>query len=361
MPKLTDLSVRSLKPGLHMDERTPAFGIRVGKLRRTWVILKEPNRTKVTIGHYPELSLSDARKKAMIALASPSPQTRQKINFDEAVKLFLDQPRWRESSKRVLTSSLRHFTWTRPLSKITHEDVVRAIEAVPGKSARAHALKDIRAFFNWCVPRYLPVSPCVGLKMEPQRSRDRVLSQEELRRVWLAAEEVGYPFGTIVRLLILTGQRKTEIGGMTWEQVRDDHVELPAAIVKNGRAHSFPLGPAVKGMLPKARKSGPVFTATGSRDPYNGYTYHLKLLQKASQTSDWTLHDLRRTFATGLAELGTPIHVTEKALNHVSGTLSGVAAIYNRHSYSSEIRAAVELWEKEVLRIAKLPPLLELS
>lgn len=88
MPKLTDLSVRNLKPGLHMDERTPAFGIRVGKLRRTWIVLKEPNRTKVTIGHYPELSLSDARKKAMITLASPSPETRQKINFDDAVKLF---------------------------------------------------------------------------------------------------------------------------------------------------------------------------------------------------------------------------------------------------------------------------------
>lgn len=343
--------MRSLKPGLHMDDCTPAFGIRVGKRLRTWIVLKEPNRTKVTIGHYPNLSLSDARKKAMIALASPTPETRPKISFDEAIALFLAQSRWRESTKRVLTSSLRHFSWTRPLSKITHEHVVQALEAIPGKSARAHALKDIRAFFNWCVPRYLATSPAAGLKMEPQPSRDRVLTSDELKRVWAAAETMGYPFGTIVRLLILTGQRKTEIGGMRWEQVHGDRVELPATLVKNGRSHSFPLGPAAIALLPKARKSGPVFTATGSRDPYNGYTYHLKLLQKASQTTDWTLHDLRRTFATGLAEMGTPIHVTEKALNHVSGTLSGVAAIYNRHNYATEVRAAVELWEKAVLRI----------
>jgi integrase len=191
--------------------------------------------------------------------------------------------------------------------------------------------------------------------MERQPSRERVLTNDELKAVWHAAVEFGYAFGTIVQLLILTGQRKTEIGSLEWTQVQKDAFHLPASRTKNGRAHDVPLGPLALSLLPK-RRSGYVFTATGSKDVYNGYTYHLRLLQKASGTSDWTLHDLRRTFATNLAILGTPIHVTEKLLNHVSGSLSGVAAIYNRHSYAEEMRAAQLAWEVALIRIVGKQP-----
>jgi integrase len=334
-----------------MDTRMPAFGIRVGKHRRTWVVLREPNRTKVTIGHYPALSLQDARRLAMVTLGSAPAPVVKEIAFPAAVELFLAQPRWRESSKRVITSSLRHFTWKRSIAKITHEDVTNALNAIVGDSARAHALKDIRTFFNWCVPRYLPSSPCAGFKMQSQPSRDRVLTREELVRVWNSSADLG-TFGLIVRLLILTGQRKTEIGGLQWAEVKGDHIDLPPERTKNGRAHSVPLGPLAQSLLPK-RRAGFVFTATGSGDVYNGYAYHLAQLQTLSETSDWTLHDVRRTFATHLAIAGTPIHVTEKILNHVSGTLSGVAAIYNRHSYADEMRAAVETWEATLLQMAK--------
>lgn len=352
MPNLTEIVVRSLNPGLHLDSRMPGFGIRIGKNRKTWILLTGPatQRSKITLGHYPEIGLLDARRLAKVAMGAPA-QPKRDLTFPAAIKVFLEQPRWKDSSRRVLTSSLRHFPWKGPLAKITHDDVEGALAAIAGSSARAHALKDIRTFFNWCVPRYLPSSPCAGLKMQSQPSRDRVLSPAEVVRVWNAAVNLG-TFGIIVRLLLLSGQRKTEIGSLQWTEIKGDRVDLPPERTKNGRAHSFLLGPIAQSLLPK-RGTGFVFTASGSRDVYNGYTYHLKQLQTISETTDWTLHDLRRTFATNLAIGGTPIHVTEKILNHVSGTLSGVAAIYNRHNYAEEMRAAVETWEATLMALVK--------
>ena len=129
MPNLTDLSVQKLPVGLHFDARLPSFGIRVGKQRRTWLVIKGNNRTKVRLGHYPAMSLQDARRKALVTLGSPM-QERPQISFPEAVETFLALPRWRPSSKRVLQSSLRHFSWKRNVDKITHEDIVDHIDAV---------------------------------------------------------------------------------------------------------------------------------------------------------------------------------------------------------------------------------------
>lgn len=113
MPNLTDISVQKLQPGLHFDEKVKNFAIRVGKNRRTWIVVKGENRTKITLGHYPAMSLSEARKRAMLALATPT-QEKVRISFPDAVQEFLGLSRWRFHSKRVLTSSLKHFKWTKP-------------------------------------------------------------------------------------------------------------------------------------------------------------------------------------------------------------------------------------------------------
>ncbi len=349
MQNFTDLSIRALPPGTHFDPKTPAFGIRIGKNRKTWLVVKGPRdkRVQTILGHYPALSLQDARKKALVALGSPlAPQDAP--TYPEALEAFLAQDRWRLRSKKVLVSSLRHFTWKRPIDKITHEDVAAALDAIKTKSARAHALKDIRTFFNWCIPRYLSASPAAGLKMPSLKARDRVLSDDELRRVWIAAGQIGYPFGTIVQLLILTGQRKSEIGSLRWDWINNDRISLPASVTKNAREHSFPIGKMVSSMLSSNSRGSLLFTATGTQSPYNGYAFHMKQLLKASKTSDWTLHDLRRTFATGLAALNVPIHVTEKLLNHVSGTTGGLVGVYQRHSYWPEQVAALKAWEEKV-------------
>lgn len=338
---LTDLAVQSLPPGTYHDTKTPAFGIRVGKTRKTWFYTHPKTRRREPIGHYPAISLSEARKQALRAIATPT-LSKPQMSFEEARNAFLALPRWRPQSKRVITSSLNHFQWKRNLDKITHEDVAQALESIKGVSARAHALKDIRTFFNWLVPRYLERSPAEGLKMATQPSRDRVLSHDELKAIWNACEGT---FGTIVKLLLLTGCRKMEIGTLQWHQITDTTITIPASVAKNGREHVVPLGELAKNILPP-KTNGYLFrSAKDNSQMYNGYTFHLKELQKLSETSNWTLHDLRRTYATIHAELGTPIHVIEKMLNHVSGSLAGVAGIYNRYSYATEMREAVDKYE----------------
>ena len=354
MPKkLTDLSIRSLGPGLHMDGRTPAFGIRVGKLRKTWIVTKGTNRTKVRLGHYPALSLSEARKRALVALGSPL-EPREAPSFPDALATFLALPRWKHRSLKVLTSSLNHFKWTRPIDRITHEDVAEVIDGIDGHSAKAHALKDIRTFFNWCIPRYLSTSPATGIKLPPTRSRERVLTDDELRRVWLAAEDSPHPFNMIVKLLILTGQRKSEIGTLRWDCIKIG-LSITFPETKNGREHTIPISSYLENLLRSVPATGSsfIFLRPMSDALYSGWARHTKDLQSRSGTNGWTIHDLRRTFATGLASLNVPIHVTEKLLNHISGSLGGVAGIYNRFDYWKEQKAALKAWETRVLSIAR--------
>ncbi len=349
--KLTDLTIRALPEGVHFDERTPSFGIRVGKLRKTWFVVKGENRTKVRLGHYPQLSLHDARRRALVALGSPF-EAQTTLTFAEALDLFLAQDRWKPRSKYVLEKSLRgYFHWMRPLTKITHEDVAQALDAIEAKSARSHALKDIRTLFNWCVPRYLSASPCAGLKMPSYVPRARVLTDDELRRVWEASFEIGYPFGHIVRLLILTGQRRSEIASLEWSHIDGNAITLPET--KSGRAHTFPIGSLAQALIASVpHRSEYLFPARNAEGCFRGFGPAKGQMDKL-KLDPWTLHDLRRTFATNLAALGTPIHVTEKLLNHVSGTTSGIIAVYQRHSYMPEMREAVGFWERRLAKILK--------
>lgn len=357
VPNFTDLTVRSLPEGLHFDARTPGFGIRIGKQRKTWLIVKQPNRTKVRLGHYPDLTLADARRKALVALGSPlTPKTAPP--FPEALESFLAQDRWKASTKKMLEWSLRrHFTWRKPLDKITHEDLAQVLDGIEAPSERAHAYANVRIFFNWCIPRYLSASPCVGYEAPSPQSRARVLTDEELKRVWIAADAIGYPFGTIVKLLILTGQRRGEIAALQWDWISDTQISMPGTITKNGREHTFPLSVSAATILKKMKQAPHtllLFSAKGqSAKSYSGFSKSKKQLDKLSKVDDWTLHDLRRSFATGLASLGVPIHITERLLNHISGTSGGLIGVYQRHEYWDEQVAAMTAWENRVLSIVR--------
>jgi len=351
--KFTDISLRALSEGLYFDEKTPAFGIRIGKSRNTWIVLKEPNRTKLRIGHYPDLSLADARKRAMVAIGTPMEPRIKAPSFPDARQLYLDQGNWRPRSRYQVTRNLtRHFSWQTSIDKISHQDVAEAIAAIKGRSQAAHAFKDIRSFFNWCVPRYLKSSPCAGLKSPAQNApRARVLSNAELRAVWKAAVTYGAPFGTIVRLLILTGQRRGEIAALRSEWIGDDVIVFPAEFTKNAREHVLPLVEMTQAIIREVAREGLLFQARGSDLPFSGFGASKKALDAKCKIEPWTLHDLRRTFATNLAALGTPIHVTEKILNHVSGTTGGIVGIYQRHSYMDEMRKAMQQWEARLAEI----------
>ena len=208
-------------------------------------------------------------------------------------------------------------------------------------SARRHALAVSRTFFKWAVRRgYLEHSPTDGVQLPSTTARDRVLTDTELKAVWHAANKAA-PFHQIVRLCILTGQRRGELAKVQGEYIKDGRLNLPAAVTKNGRAHSIPLGQMALELFSTLPKESYIFGK-----PFNNWSNGKRLF--ICNVENWTPHDLRRTFATNLAELGVAPHVIERLLNHVTGTISGVAAIYNRNKYEKETREAIELWEHKL-------------
>lgn len=335
--RLTDISLRSLKEGLYFDERTPAFGLRVGKQRKTWLVLKEPNRTKVRIGHYPALSLADARRKALVVLGSPL-QPSDAPTFPEARQTYLDQGQWcpraRYEMNRILN---RYFQWTKALDKITHRDVAEVIDKIEAKSEARHAFKNIRAFFNWCVPRYLQYSPCTGLKSPTRYTpRSRVLSDDELHKVWHAVPHDVY--GTTIKLLILMGQRLGETSKIKTEWLDGTTLTIPATFTKNSREHRIPVPQCAVPLIEK------MYTL-------KSWDKCKARLDKTSGVAGYTHHDLRRTYATNLQRLGIRLEVIETLLNHVSGTKAGIVGTYQRHDYWQEMKYAVDTYEQFLLAL----------
>jgi integrase len=340
----TELSVRSLPLGTYFEKATPAFGLRVGKTKRTWFIVRRGKRR--TLGHFPHLSVADARKKAR-RLQCADPNERPAISFPEALDEFLDLhgKTIRPSSKYVLERSLRrHFTWTKNLDLITHRDVLSVIDAIEGKSAACHALKDIRALFNWCVPRYLSHSPATGLRMPAKYiPRDRLLSDDEIKRIWKAAGEVDW-YGQLIKLLILTGQRCNQILSLKDSWIKADTIEFPAVIMKGGKAHVIPFSKHCRSLIPsyrpttfQSKKKRELDKLTGINEPY-------------------TLHDFRRYFASKMAEIGTPLHITERLLAHRSGTFSGIVSVYQKYDFAKEMADAMMSYEQALASFLDIEP-----
>jgi integrase len=351
---LTDLAVRSLPTGYHFDAKLPSFGIRVGKTRKTWVVIRGTNRTKVTLGYYPALSLAEARKKAFAAFADQHQTKPITPTFPKALELFLANrsKTLRPGSLKQLSWDLKkHFHWQKRLDEITHHDVRKIIDALPTESQRYQATKDIRTFFNWTVPQYLSNSPCTGLKASKPRSRERTLTDEELAKVWKKADEIGYPYGTIIKLLILTGQRIGEISSMQWDWI-GENLTIPADIAKNGRTSIIPLGNMARDAISHIpRYSNHLFPARNKTDQHMVSFWSNKQILDECGVKNFTHHDLRRTFATNMAKLGVRLEVTEKILNHISGSTGGIVSVYMKYNFIPEMMSAVELYEQHLLSL----------
>jgi integrase len=339
---LTDLIIRTLKPGIYFDRKTPAFGIWIGKRRKSWIVLKQPNRTKVTIGHYPDLALSVARKKALITIGSPY-EPVVVPSFGDALQEFLGLDRWKESSKYELSRNIKHyFKSAKKLDEITHKEIADCIEGIEAKSQAAHTLKDLKTFFNWCVPRYITRNPCAGLKGQRYRPRQRVLTDDELRCLWnteIAAPRAAMP---IIRLLILTGARKGEVSALKWDDVSD---VLTFPETKSGRTHVIPCTPMMKKIIEARTKSSPYVFPGRTGGPFNGFNDPKKELDRL--ISGFVIHDIRRTFASNWQKLGVRIEITEAALGHV-GTRGGIVGVYQTYSYAEELKTSYALWEERL-------------
>jgi len=250
----------------------------------------------------------------------------------------------------------------RDIREITKLDIDELLDAVAdrggGLSANViHSM--LRSLFIWSVGEgFLDASPMVNVKRPLKVSaRDRVLSEDEIKRLWLACEAVGYPYGTLAQLLLLTGQRRSEVSGMRWDELDLDRRVwlIPGERTKNGEPHEVPLSaPSLEivNSLPKI-KGRYVLTFTGDYPVTNHGAAKRAIDDELGAIDHWTLHDLRRTVATGMARLHIPLQVAEKVLNHISGTLGGIAGIYNRHDYADEKRQALEAWGRYVLSLQR--------
>jgi integrase len=213
-------------------------------------------------------------------------------------------------------------------------------------------LATIRKFFNWCIGRgLLEQSPSAGVPgPAKEKARYRTLNDAELSAVLLAARRIGNAFGGIVQLLALTGQRREEVGRLTWNQVDVPQSlwVLPGEHAKNGKPHVVHLSEPALRLLEETPCHGELVFSSDGNTVFQGYSKAKARLDELSGVTDWTLHDLRRTVVSGMARLGIAPHVADKVLNHQSGTISGVAAVYQRHEFMAERHSALQRWGEHV-------------
>jgi integrase len=237
------------------------------------------------------------------------------------------------------------------LIEIVYEDITKITDELK-PSEGAHALAYARTFFRWCVKpprRFIPYSPLEGVEVKLAKKRKRILADDEIRAVWKAALEQEYPHGTIVRLILLTGQRRGEVANLRWPWIneKDQTITLPEWICKNSKEHTFAydgMVAAILATIPRRNTTDLLFPSRVSDDrPISGWSKFKKEL--ADGVPGWTLHDLRRTFRSKHGEIGTPREIAERLINHVAGVTTEVEAIYDRWHYLPEMRRAVENYE----------------
>jgi integrase len=418
MPKvqLTTAAVERFKiaPGgrtEYFDKLLPGFALRVSGPSpsnpagsKSWVVFYRfrGKLRRDTIGKWPVLELGEAREKARKLLAAisenrdPHPATQATRTIDSAVDEFMKRhmaahqrsASYVDETRRIFDTLVLPRWRGRDLQDISRRDVLDLLDQIAdgrasskkekaGKGAPImanRALAALRVFFRWVVGRGLiDASPVSNIpRPAAENHRDRVLSEDEIVLFWKGCETLGWPFGSLFRLLLLTAQRRDEVGSMTWLEVDLEAGlwTLPRERAKNDRVHEVQLSRLALEILaaaPRINGSQFIFTTTGER-PASGFSKAKQRLDsqmaelsaegvpQGASGSDktakgvpaWTLHDLRRTAATGMARLNIAPHVVDRILNHVSGTIRGVAAVYNRHAYLEERKAALEAWGRYV-------------
>jgi integrase len=330
------------------DDAVSGLAIRVGRKTKSFLLTVRhgTKRQRITLGHYPDLSLSKAREAARDRLAEArlKPQESPTLRFSEAFDTFerLHLPTIRPGTRYECERSLRKY-WlpalaSKHLTDLTTPMIAGILDRIEKPAEKRNAFVWIRAFLNWHSARgHLDMNPAARLKgLGASKSRDRVLTDAELVAIWNASGEGN--FRAFVRLLILSGQRRGQ--WHAFEPSMIDHenrvIVWPAGAMKSARPHAIPLTDTILRTI-----GNHTFTGWNS-------DYRKQWLQRQSATSGWTFHDLRRTAATGMAEIGIAPHVIEKILAHAT---PGVAARYNRHPYLAEMRQALDEWDEHLSRL----------
>ena len=375
MPRLTVRGVENAQPAQERREIPDAimrglYLIVQPTGRKTWAVRYRlgGRSAKHTVGPYPAFSLKQARDAAAAVLRSVAEGRAPRQHGAAAVAHAVDQFLTRHGGKRYRPSSLTNAkrrleryvvdNWgARNLDSITRADVRAMLDSIEAPIEANRVYSIVRKFFTWAVENDLIInSPVLGLRApNPETSRDRTLTDDELRAVWLATEKIGYPFGSLAQLLILTGQRRSEVGSLQWTEIEGDTWIIPKERAKNGRRHEVPLSKQAIAIINALPRIGDRYAITlNGQKPLNNWKKDKDRLDGLAPPLDkWTLHDLRRTVASGMAKLGVSLVVIEKVLNHVSGSLGGIVGVYQRHEFADEKRQALQLWADHVERLVR--------
>jgi integrase len=353
------------------DEEQPGLSIRIKGGKRSWVVwyAVDGRRRKVTIGHVAGLPLKAARQEAGRIVASgkagedvlaarETTKAKAADTLGALVRIYLERRAKPRQRPRTYLETERYLLrrWAplhdRPVASVTRRDVAARLEEIRvdhGPIAANRARVYLNGCYSWAMRQGLvEANPIVGTEAPAaETKRDRVLSPPELAAVWRASEGRG-EFGTIVRLLMLTGARRDEVAGLRWPELDLDRAlwTLPAARSKNKREHEAPLARQAVALLTARERVGEVVFGRRGRRPFSGFSRAKASLDRAlgDAVAQWTLHDLRRSAVTHMVELGVAPHVVEACINHISGHKSGVAGIYNRATYREPKQAAMQAW-----------------
>jgi integrase len=368
------------------DDALPGFGLRIragGK--RTWVVQYRlgSKQRRVTLGTVNNFDADEARKHARDALARAQlgrdPQSEKaaarvpkprEMTLGEAIERYLPYAE-RKLKASTYSGVVLHLSkhWRvlhgRELQNLERRHVAAELSRIAATSGLYGANRSraaLSALFAWAIGEGLTDgNPVVGTnKATEEVARDRVLTSDELSLIWRHVGKGDY--GAIVRLLILTGERREEVGGMLWPEI-----DLGAAMwriaserTKNARPHEVPLsGPALGVLRGLERTEGRTFVFGSREGPFQGWSNAKAALDERMAAelgrapTPWRLHDIRRTVATRMADLGVQPHIIEAVLNHISGHKAGVAGVYNRATYAAEKRQALDLWGAHVGDLAE--------
>ena len=379
--KLTKHAVDEIQPDsidkYYWDSEITGLGLKVTpRGRKTFLVQYRPGgrnspTRKMSIGKYGTVTIQKARKEASQILglraegrdpAFERQQARQRLLSDrfsdiadDYLTKYASQNRTMNETTRIIRNDVLPKWGTRSIHEIGKRDINNLLDTKSDRGSKYMAnrlLATLRKLFNWCVSRgIISISPCDGVSApHREKSRDRILNSQELLSVIHASRKMDGVFGVIVQCLIFTAQRRNEVSDMRWAELDLDQNlwTIPGERTKNEKPHFVHLTEQVKTVVSNMPAIGEfVFTSNGET-PFSGISKAKKRLDQISGITDWRLHDIRRTVATGMATLGIAPHIADKVLNHQSGAISGVAAVYQRHDFLEERKSALEAWGNHV-------------
>lgn len=377
--KLTHKALSALKVDRRTDfwdEGTKGFGVRVtadGTKTFTYLYYYRGKKKRFSLGRFPEIGLAEARRlyeaaKGELAQgydpAAERDRTRKAGTFAELAEGYLERyskkrKRSWKTDERMLRKDLLPAWGQAKASEITRTDVREMLDAIVDRGSPIQANRTrglIGSIYNWGIERELvEYNPCFRVKPPAKENRrERVLSWDEIRELWEALDSEEPAIAAVLRLMLLTAQRKIEVVSMKWRYIQDGRWTIPAEVVKGNRTHVVPLSRQAQYLISRCRGMG---TEWVMPSPYReGEEVALRdkapdhRVRRMRETRGWerfTPHDLRRTAATGLAELGARRTVVSRVLNHSDRS---VTAIYERYSYLPEMEAALQAWGDELER-----------